>query len=229
MHTGSKSSGEGSSSFCRNPRVGVKAFRKNCQGGPTILGFIAFLLTNILKFAWGVLRLHSPFPTSSPPPASRVHAINLCIWLIKNSLEQMLNSVEIMCTVSSGVFRSQLAKKNYNFLHYFFHKIAISITAWKFRVRQKWINGWILLFLLLLLKCVQHIIHLIENLLHSQINPLGTLVLSSSFELNWDHFDLGTILGQDCFLHWIIFLNGVCSVLICKSGFKYELIFPEVI
>jgi hypothetical protein len=30
---------------------GVKAFRKNCLGGPPILGFIAFLLTSVLKFA----------------------------------------------------------------------------------------------------------------------------------------------------------------------------------
>jgi len=33
---------------------GFKAFRKNCQGGPPILGFISFLLTSVLKFAWGV-------------------------------------------------------------------------------------------------------------------------------------------------------------------------------
>jgi hypothetical protein len=30
---------------------GVKAFRKNCLGGPPISGFIAFLLTSVLRFA----------------------------------------------------------------------------------------------------------------------------------------------------------------------------------
>ncbi len=38
--------------FAKIPR-GVKAFRKNCLGGPPISGFIAFLLTSVLKFAWG--------------------------------------------------------------------------------------------------------------------------------------------------------------------------------
>jgi hypothetical protein len=34
-----------------NPGEGVKAFRKNYQWGPPILGFIAFILTSVLKFA----------------------------------------------------------------------------------------------------------------------------------------------------------------------------------
>jgi hypothetical protein len=29
---------------------GVKAFRKNCLGGPSILGFIVFLSTSVMKF-----------------------------------------------------------------------------------------------------------------------------------------------------------------------------------
>ncbi len=44
---------------------GFKAFRKNCQGGPPILGFISFLLTSVLKFAWGCTIF------TLPPP--RVH------------------------------------------------------------------------------------------------------------------------------------------------------------
>jgi len=37
--------------FSKIPK-GVKAFRKNCLGGgPPISGFIAFLLTSVLKFA----------------------------------------------------------------------------------------------------------------------------------------------------------------------------------
>jgi hypothetical protein len=32
------------------PSGGVKAFRKKSQEGPPISGFIAFLLTNVLKF-----------------------------------------------------------------------------------------------------------------------------------------------------------------------------------
>jgi hypothetical protein len=37
--------------FFAKIRRGVKAFRKNCLGGPPISGFIAFLLTSVLKFA----------------------------------------------------------------------------------------------------------------------------------------------------------------------------------
>ena len=36
--------------FAKIPR-GVNAFRKNCYGGPPISGFIAFLLTSVLRFA----------------------------------------------------------------------------------------------------------------------------------------------------------------------------------
>jgi hypothetical protein len=38
--------------FDKIPRW-VKAFRKNCQWGLPISAFISFLLTNVLKFAWG--------------------------------------------------------------------------------------------------------------------------------------------------------------------------------
>jgi hypothetical protein len=53
--------------FAKIPR-GVKALRKNCQLGPPISGFVAFLLTNVLKFAWeeGPLYLPSPLPPSPP-------------------------------------------------------------------------------------------------------------------------------------------------------------------
>jgi hypothetical protein len=47
--------------FAKIPR-GVKAFMKNCQGGPYISGFIAFLLTSFLKFAWEVYIYPHPFP-----------------------------------------------------------------------------------------------------------------------------------------------------------------------
>ncbi len=51
--------------------------RGKIAGGPPILGFIAFLLRNVLKFSWGLLYLHpsplighdqwkiSPLPTSN--------------------------------------------------------------------------------------------------------------------------------------------------------------------
>ncbi len=51
--------------FAKIPR-GVKAFRKFARGGPTILGFIAFLVTSVSKFAWGGSYIYqSP---STPPP-----------------------------------------------------------------------------------------------------------------------------------------------------------------
>jgi hypothetical protein len=51
--------------FAKIPR-GVKAFKKNyLGGGPPISGFIAFLLTSILKFAWGGSYIYPP-----PPPTS---------------------------------------------------------------------------------------------------------------------------------------------------------------
>ncbi len=52
--------------FAKIPR-GVKAFRKNCLGGPPISGFIAFLLTSVLKFAWGGYYIYPPLPPTSPP------------------------------------------------------------------------------------------------------------------------------------------------------------------
>jgi hypothetical protein len=72
---------------------GVKALRKNCLGGPTILGFIAFLLTSVLKFAWGVLYLPSPHLT--PPPL--VHRCCWCLTLghIKSTKEKSQRKVQI--------------------------------------------------------------------------------------------------------------------------------------
>ena len=67
MHTGWKSRG-------------VKAFRENCQWGSPISGFITFLLTSVLKFAWGVgpgvLYLQSPFPPH-PPLCASITAMQL--------------------------------------------------------------------------------------------------------------------------------------------------------
>ncbi len=51
--------------FAKIPR-GVKCFRKNCLGGPPISGFIAFLLTSVLKFAWGGYYIY-PSPSPHPP------------------------------------------------------------------------------------------------------------------------------------------------------------------
>jgi hypothetical protein len=57
-----KNPGEGvPEAFAKIPR-GVKAFRKNCHGPPPILGFIAFLLTSVLKFARGVYIYPHPPP-----------------------------------------------------------------------------------------------------------------------------------------------------------------------
>jgi hypothetical protein len=51
--------------FAKIP-VGVKAFRKNFQGGPLILGFIAFLITSLLKFTWGGPMCTLPLSPSTP-------------------------------------------------------------------------------------------------------------------------------------------------------------------
>jgi hypothetical protein len=52
--------GEGvAQAFAKFPKWGVK---KNCQGGPPRLGFISFLLTSVLKFAWGGGDLYFPSP-----------------------------------------------------------------------------------------------------------------------------------------------------------------------
>ncbi len=54
---------------------GVKGFMKNCQGGPPILGFIAFLFTSFSKICLGGgLLFHTPLPLTLPPPC-----VHLCI------------------------------------------------------------------------------------------------------------------------------------------------------
>jgi hypothetical protein len=50
---GLKIQGGGYLKFLPKSLGGVKGFRKNCQGGPPILGFIAFLLTNFSKICLG--------------------------------------------------------------------------------------------------------------------------------------------------------------------------------
>ncbi len=69
-----KSRGGGTWSFWQNPQ-GVKAFRKNCLGGSPISGFIAFLLTSVLKFPWGGPIITNPPSPSSPP---HVHLWTTC-------------------------------------------------------------------------------------------------------------------------------------------------------
>ncbi len=54
--------------FAKIPR-GVKDFRKNGRGGgvPPISGLIMFLLTSVLKFAWGGYIYPLPSPHLTPP------------------------------------------------------------------------------------------------------------------------------------------------------------------
>jgi len=67
MHTGGKSWGVSNCSFCQNPLGGgVKAFRKNCQGRPSILGIIALLLPSDMKFNLGVSYIYPNPLTPSP-------------------------------------------------------------------------------------------------------------------------------------------------------------------
>ncbi len=58
--------------------AGVKAFRTKLPGGSPLLGFIAFLLASLLKFAWGSNDYPSPL---TPPPSctsmsSKLHQYN---------------------------------------------------------------------------------------------------------------------------------------------------------
>ena len=59
--------------FVKIPK-GVKGFRKNCQGGPPILHFIAFLLTSFSKICLGG-------SVSCPPPP-------LCASMHSNMIDQ---------------------------------------------------------------------------------------------------------------------------------------------
>ncbi len=81
MHTGWKSRGGGPDVFAKIPR-GIKAFMENCLGGPPISGFIAFLLTSVLKFAWGGgYCINPPCPPPGPPCASMSSTF---LWLCHN-------------------------------------------------------------------------------------------------------------------------------------------------
>ncbi len=51
--------------------LGGQGFQEKLPGEFPILGLITFLLTNVLKFAWGVLYL--PSPLTPRHPLLRVH------------------------------------------------------------------------------------------------------------------------------------------------------------
>ncbi len=60
--------------FSKNPR-GVKAFRKICLGGPPVLGFIAFLLTSVMKFGRRGYYIYPP-----PSPHLTPICVHLCLY-----------------------------------------------------------------------------------------------------------------------------------------------------
>ncbi len=64
MHTGWKSRGGGTGCFLPKSLGGSRLSGKIDWGGPPISGFIAFLLTSVLKFAWGGYYIYTP---PSPP------------------------------------------------------------------------------------------------------------------------------------------------------------------
>ncbi len=72
MHTGWKSRGGGTWCFLPKSLGGSRLSGKVAWGGPSILGFIAFLLTSILKFVRGGYYI---YPPTSPPPC--VHLCNM--------------------------------------------------------------------------------------------------------------------------------------------------------
>jgi hypothetical protein len=73
-----KSQGEGG---------GGKASRKNYLGGPPISGFIAFLLTSVLKSAWGEYYTYPPLsPHLTPPPCASMIPVILGVYQILTNL-----------------------------------------------------------------------------------------------------------------------------------------------
>jgi hypothetical protein len=48
--------------------LGGQGFQAKLPGGPPISGFIAFLLTRVLKFAWWSPIFTLPLPPPAPPP-----------------------------------------------------------------------------------------------------------------------------------------------------------------
>jgi len=92
---GLKIQGRGYLKFLPKSLGGVKAFRKNCMGGPPNLNFIAFLLTSVLKFAWGSYINQSPCP--SPP------SLHLCIKETLFVFAMKLNSLKSLFTYEKDI------------------------------------------------------------------------------------------------------------------------------
>jgi hypothetical protein len=70
MHMGLKSRGGGTGCFLVKS-LGGQGFQEKLPGGgggPTILGFIAFLLTIVSKFAWGFYYIYPPPSPPHPTP-----------------------------------------------------------------------------------------------------------------------------------------------------------------
>jgi len=63
-----ENAGEGIPEVLPKSLVGSRLSGKNARGGPPILGFIAFLLTSVLKFDCRGYYIYPP-----PPPSPRVH------------------------------------------------------------------------------------------------------------------------------------------------------------
>jgi hypothetical protein len=70
--------GEGVSEvFAKIPRGGGgKTFKKNCLRGPPISGFIAFLLTSVLKFSRGGYYIY-------PPPTPHLTPLPMVVLMVK--------------------------------------------------------------------------------------------------------------------------------------------------
>jgi hypothetical protein len=69
--------------FCQNPQGGSRVSGKIAWGGPPISGFIAFLLTSVLKFAWGGYYIYPPpSPPTSPPLCASMY-----MGKIKNDID----------------------------------------------------------------------------------------------------------------------------------------------
>ncbi len=73
---GLKIQGRGYGMFLPKLQGGVKGFRKNCQGGPPILRFIAFLLTSFSKICLGGGCCFIPSPPPLPPLCASMYRLN---------------------------------------------------------------------------------------------------------------------------------------------------------
>ncbi len=82
MHTQFENLGEGVPDVFLPKSLGGQGFQEKLPGGcPTILGFIAFLLTSVQKSVWGGYYIYPPLPLPPPHPLVCIYEPNLIKFL----------------------------------------------------------------------------------------------------------------------------------------------------